>query len=105
MNASGAIGVSLFLLALHLTLPPTAPTLDLASAGHVLYHKSHLPLLFASLPALFLSLSIRLQLLATLSRGFTDHALYVPTYMFTIVGVFWAVLAGRTLANNAGMIY
>ena len=106
MNSSGAIGVSLFLLALQLTLPPTAPTLDLASAGHVLFNNSHLPLLFASLlPALFLSLSIRLPLLAKLSRGFTDHGLYVPTYMFTIVGIFWAVVAGTALANDAGMTY
>ena len=104
MSLSGAIGVSLFLLALELTLPPTAPTLTLTSAGHVLFRHGHLALLFASvLPALFLSLSIRLPLLARLSRGFTDHALYVPTYMFIIVAVFWTVVAGTAQANQVGM--
>ena len=104
MGSSGAIGVSLFLLALELTLPPTTPKLDLTSAGHVLFNDGHLPLLFASvLPALFLSLSMRLPFLAKVSRGFTGHALYVPTYMFTIVGIFWAVVAGTAQANKAGM--
>ena len=106
VDSLGAIGVSLFILALELTLPPTAPALDLASAGHVLFNDSHLPLLFASvIPALFLSLSIRLPILAKASLGFTDHALYVPTYMFIIVGLFWAVVAGTSQANKAGMRY
>ena len=104
MDSSGAIGVSLFLLALQLTLPPTAPKLDLASAGHVLFNDTHLPLFFASiLPALFLSTSIRLPLLAKLTRGFTDHALYVPTYMFTIIGIFWVAVAATAQANKPGM--
>jgi MFS superfamily sulfate permease-like transporter len=96
--------MSLFLLALELTLPPAAAVLSLGSARDVLFNSQHITLLIASfLPALFLSVSIRLQSLARVSSGFTQHALYVPVYMFVIVGVFWISVAGRGSANASGI--
>ncbi|KIJ65790.1 hypothetical protein HYDPIDRAFT_27023 [Hydnomerulius pinastri MD-312] len=104
MGAIGAIGLSLFLLALELTLPPTAATLTLSSAGSVLFNRIHIPLLFASfVPALFLSVSIRMSALSKATRGFTDHALYVPVYVLFIAGLFWTVAAGSGHATVNGM--
>ena len=96
--------MSLFLLALELTLPPSAAVLTLHSARHVLFNAQHMPLLVASiLPAFLLSVSIRLPLLKRASFGFTQHALFVPVYMLTIVGLFWITIAGSRLANPAGI--
>ncbi|KAF9237006.1 sulfate transporter family-domain-containing protein [Melanogaster broomeanus] len=104
MGTIGAIGLSLFLLGLELTLPSTAGTLTLSSAGAVLFSRIHTPLLLSSfVPALFLSVSIRMPALSKATRGFTDHALYVPVYMFFIAGLFWTVAAGAGYANVDGM--
>ncbi|KIJ65769.1 hypothetical protein HYDPIDRAFT_27003 [Hydnomerulius pinastri MD-312] len=104
LRPAGAIGLSLFLLALELTLPPTAATLKLSSAGNVLFNRIHIPLLFASIvPALFLSVSIRMPALSKATRGFTDYALYVPVYVLFIAGLFWTVAAGTGHATVNGM--
>ena len=96
--------MSLFLLALELTLPPSAAILTLRSVRSVLFNAQHMPLLAASiLPALFLSVSIRLSFLEKASHGFTQHALYVPVYMLIIVGVFWIAIAGSGSANSTGI--
>lgn len=100
----GAIGMSLLLLALELTLPPNGAALTLHSAKEVLFNSQHIPLLVASLlPPLFLSVSIRSKLLERASFGFTQHALYVPVYMLAVAGVFWICIAGSGLADSAGM--
>ena len=52
---------------------------------------------------MFLSVSIRLSSLARITRGFTEHALYVPVYVLCITGVFWAVVGGVGDANSDGM--
>ena len=89
---------------MELPLPPSAPPLSLSTAREVLFNRSHIALLFASLlPAVFLSISIRIQWLAKVTRNFTEHALYVPVYIFVITGVFWAVVGGQGLANVSGM--
>ncbi|KAF9230934.1 hypothetical protein BU15DRAFT_83006 [Melanogaster broomeanus] len=70
----------------------------------VLFSRIHTPLLLSSfVPALFLSVSIRMPALSKATRGFTDHALYVPVYMFFIAGLFWTVAAGAGYANVDGM--
>ncbi|KAF9814401.1 hypothetical protein IEO21_05135 [Rhodonia placenta] len=78
--------------------------LSLSSAGTVLFGIHHLPLLFASvLPAFFLSLSIRSSSLEKLTRGFTQHALYVPVYVLVVAGTFWVIVAATGNAGTAGM--
>ncbi|KIJ65787.1 hypothetical protein HYDPIDRAFT_87654 [Hydnomerulius pinastri MD-312] len=70
----------------------------------VLFNRIHIPLLFASfVPALFLSVSIRMSALSKATRGFTDHALYVPVYVLFIAGLFWTVAAGSGHATVNGM--
>ena len=49
--------------------------------------------------AAFLSISIRLQSFAKASLGFTEHALYVPCYIFLVIGIFWAVVTGTRQAD------
>ncbi|KIJ65767.1 hypothetical protein HYDPIDRAFT_87501 [Hydnomerulius pinastri MD-312] len=72
--------------------------------GNVLFNRIHIPLLFASIvPALFLSVSIRMPALSKATRGFTDHALYVPVYVLFIAGLFWTVAAGSGHATVNGM--
>ncbi|KAF3490577.1 sulfate transporter [Arthroderma uncinatum] len=91
----GAIGISLFELSLQLTLPPTASEM---------ISKEHMPLLIASvLPAAFLVISLRLKSLAKLTGGFTEHAMYVPAFVFTVAGIFWVVVAAQGKANAEGM--
>lgn len=41
--------------------------------------------------------------LSRVTRGFTDHALYVPVYIVVIAGTFWAVAAGAGYATVEGM--
>lgn len=96
--------MSLFLLALELTLPPTAAVLTLHSAKDVLFNVDHLPLLFASIiPAFFLSISIRLPSLEKASFGLTQHALYVPAYMLAVAAIFWVTVAGIGSTDSDGL--
>jgi hypothetical protein len=89
LTATGAVGVSLFLLGLEITLPSTSPHLSLGT----LFNKAHLPLLVASLgPAILLSLSTRLSCLDRLPRTPTKHPLYIPLFCYAVAGVFWLIV-------------
>ena len=100
----GAIGLSLFILGLQLTIPPTAPELTLSSAKHVLFTAQHAPLLVASVVlTVFLCISLRMTSLSRLTRGFTEHALYVPVYVLSIAALFWIIIAAKGQANGTGM--
>ena len=48
---------------------------------------------------------MRTSSLARVTRGFTDHALYIPIYVLFITGVFWGVVAGIGAANPNGMAH
>lgn len=103
-GAVGAIGISLFLLGLELTIPTSSPPLNLTSAGSVLFGRSHVSLLLASfLPAFFLSLSIRSTILRRFTFGATKHMLYIPFYLPLIAGIFWTVVRATGHANPEGM--
>ncbi|KAF2653097.1 hypothetical protein K491DRAFT_21363 [Lophiostoma macrostomum CBS 122681] len=103
-GAIGAIGVSLFILGLELTIPTSSQRLSLKTAEDILFNKTHLPLLVASVgAAAFLSLSLRLGTLFKLTRGFTQSPLYVPMYCFFIAGVFWIVVAAAKYSNAHGL--
>jgi MFS superfamily sulfate permease-like transporter len=85
----GAVGVTLFLLGLEITLPFSSPHLSFSS----LFNKAHLPLLAASLgPAALLSLSTRLSCLDRLPSKPTKHPLYIPLFCCAVAGVFWLVV-------------
>jgi len=101
---TGAIGISLFLLGLELTLPSTAPVLTIKSAPELLFSLAHLPLLLIPIGlAAFLSISLRMRSLAKVTFGLTEDALYVPVYIFLMIGVFWTVVAGTHQANSADL--
>ena len=103
-GAIGAIGVSLFVLGLELSLPASSGPLTLKSAWLVLFNRSHLGIFLASvLPAVFLSLSTHSTLIERLSRGATQHALYVPAYLLITAAAFWVAVAALGLANEEGM--
>ena len=100
----GAIGLSLFILGLQLTIPPSSPELTLSSAKHVLFTAQHAPLLVASVVlTVFLCISLRMTSLSRLTRGFTEHALYVPVYVLSIAALFWIIIAAKGQANSTGM--
>lgn len=42
--------------------------------------------------------------LSRVTRGFTDHALYVPIYIMVIASTFWAVAAGTGHATAEGLV-
>ncbi|KAF2727544.1 hypothetical protein EJ04DRAFT_594717 [Polyplosphaeria fusca] len=87
-----------------LTLPASSDHLSLGTAGHVLFNQTHLPLLVASVfAALFISVSVRSSFLSKMTRGFTEHALYVPLFCFFIAGLFWVIAAGTKHANADGL--
>lgn len=87
---TGAVGVSLFLLGLEITLSPTSPPLSFGT----LFERNHLPLLAASLgPAVLLSLSTRLSCLERLLKKPTKHPLYIPLFCYAVAGIFWLVVA------------
>ncbi|KAI0572199.1 sulfate transporter [Pyrenophora tritici-repentis] len=86
----GAVGVSLFLLGLEITLSSRSPHLSFGT----LFERAHLPLLAASLgPAILLSLSTRLSCLDNLPKKPTKHPLYIPLFCCAVAGVFWIVVA------------
>lgn len=90
LTITGAVGVSLFLLGLEVTLPPSGSHLSFRAV----FDHGHLPLLAASvMPAMFLSLSTRLTPLVKLSRGFTQDPLYIPLYCLGVAGGFWLVVS------------
>ncbi|KAI5305011.1 hypothetical protein KEM56_005505 [Ascosphaera pollenicola] len=99
-----ALGLSLFVSGLQLTVPPTAPPLTFGSVQEVLLSQEHIPLLFASvLPAIALCVTTRVSWLIRALRGITEHPLYVSSFMLMIAVVFWVVAASCGLANSAGM--
>lgn len=90
LTIAGAVGVSLYLLSLEVTLVPLGSHLN---AG-ALFERNHLPLLLASvIPAMFLSLSMRLAFLTRFTRGMTESPLYIPLYCLSLVAVFWLTVA------------
>lgn len=85
----GGVGVSLFLLGLEITFPPPSHL----SLGN-LFEVGHLPLLVASaMPAIFLSISIRVGTLVRCTRSLTKHALYMPLFCVAVAVLFWIVVA------------
>lgn len=103
-GAIGAIGLSLFILALGLTLPSSSPDLSLGNARSVLFNDTHLPLLAASfIPALFLSFSIRFQSLKRWTREMVQSDYYIPTYLFCIPIFFW-IVAGATHVSKDSLV-
>ncbi|KAF2035003.1 hypothetical protein EK21DRAFT_107635 [Setomelanomma holmii] len=103
-GAIGAIGVSLFVLGLELTLPASSEHLSIHTTRHVLFDRTHLPLLFASVGiALFISISVRSALLSKMTRGCTEHALYVPLFCFAVAGIFWIAVAATKHASSDGL--
>ena len=52
---------------------------------------------------MFLSVSIRVQWLCRITRGFTNHPLYISVYVIGITVIFWAVVAAVGDANVSGM--
>ncbi|KAF9467845.1 hypothetical protein BDZ94DRAFT_1210280 [Collybia nuda] len=103
--ALGALGcVSLFSLGLSLTLPSDTEPLTLSSTPAVLFAASHIPLfLSSSLPALFLSFSLRSNFFRTITRGATQHALYVPTFILAIAIIFWSTEAIKGNVTAGGI--
>lgn len=107
LTATGAVGVSLFLLGLEITLSSTSPHLSFST----LFEKAHLPLLAASIgPAVLLSLSIHLSCLENLPKTPTKHPLYIPLFCCAVAGVFWLVVAacGNTSTHrlaSAGWLF
>ncbi|KAI5295216.1 hypothetical protein KEM52_002013 [Ascosphaera acerosa] len=100
----GALGLSLFILGFELTVPSSAPELTLKSANDVLFSKDHFGLVLAVvLPTLVLCVTLRWSFCARVTRGWTEHAMYVPFFMLLIGGVFWIVVAGLGLAMPVGM--
>ncbi|KAK2612805.1 hypothetical protein QQS21_001257 [Conoideocrella luteorostrata] len=100
----GAIGLSLFMLGLELTLPPVSSEITLPSTKNVLFTAQHAPLLVASVvPTVLLCVSMRSEKFSKLTRGLTDHAMYVPTYVISIAAVFWITVAAKGYANGPGM--
>jgi MFS superfamily sulfate permease-like transporter len=98
LTAIGAVGVSLFLLGLEITLPRTSPHLSF----NILFEKTHLPLLAASLgSAIFLSLSTRLAYFPSLIRNST---LYIPLFCCAVGGIFWIVVAARSPISMKGLV-
>jgi len=96
----GAVGVSLFLLGLEITLPSSSPHLSFSS----LFNKAHLPLLAASLgPAALLYLSTRLSCLDRLPTKPTKHPLYIPLFCYAVAGVFWLVVAACEDTSMQGL--
>lgn len=90
LTVTGAVGVSLFVLGLEVTLSSTSPHLSFGT----LFERAHLPLLAASLgPAVLLSLSTRLSCLDNLPKKPTKHPLYIPLFCCAVAGVFWLVVA------------
>jgi MFS superfamily sulfate permease-like transporter len=103
-GAIGAIGVSLFIFGLQLSLPPLSDPLTLKSARLLLFDHSRLGIFVASvLPAVLLFLSIHLSPFERLSRGATQHALYIPVYLLFTAAIFWITVAALGHANEAGM--
>jgi MFS superfamily sulfate permease-like transporter len=97
LTATGAVGVSLFLLGLEITLPRSSPHLSF----NTLSGRTHLPLLVASLgPAIFLSLSTRLSYFPSLIRNST---LYIPLYCCAVGGIFWIVVAASSRISMKGL--
>jgi len=100
----GGIGVSLFVLGIGLPFPRSSPGLSLSSAGRMLFAVDHLGLLSAScIPAFFLSLSLRSNLLRRMTLGGTNHAYYVPLFFLFLPIVFWITVASLHKANSKGM--
>lgn len=90
LTTAGAVGVSLFVLGLEITLSSTSPHLNFST----LLKKNHLPLLAASLgPAALLSLSTHLSCLDRLPKNPTKHPLYIPLFCYAIACVFWIAVA------------
>ncbi|KAF2175518.1 hypothetical protein K469DRAFT_500916, partial [Zopfia rhizophila CBS 207.26] len=101
----GAIGISLCVLALELTLPASAPQLTLETAANALFSGAHLPLLGASVgPAFFLSISSRMKLFSKVTGGLTQQPLYIPIYCLVVGSIFWVVTAVRGYANASGLL-
>ncbi|THV06496.1 hypothetical protein K435DRAFT_960473 [Dendrothele bispora CBS 962.96] len=103
-GAIGAIGVSLFILGLGLTLPEDSPSLSLSNTRSVLFNRQHLPLLAASFfPAFFLSVSVRSQRINRWSRGAVQNAYYVPVYLSLMPILFWLIVGPQHL-DQEGLI-
>jgi len=103
-GAIGAIGVSLFILGLGLTLPEDSPGLSLSNTRSVLFNRQHLPLLAASFfPAFFLSVSVRSQRLNRWTRGAVQNAYYVPVYLSLMPILFWVIVGPQHL-DQEGLI-
>lgn len=100
-GAIGAIGLSLFILGLELTIPESSPPLTLSSAGTLLFNVHHLPILVAAiLPPLLLSISKRSKLIERLSRGLVHNPYYVPLYLASIPALFWIIAGSMKLSKD-----
>ncbi|KAH3938330.1 hypothetical protein HBH53_264440 [Parastagonospora nodorum] len=89
----GAVGVSLCILGLEIPFPASSPHLNLAA----LFHRDHIPLLAASvLPALCLSITVRLEILVVGATSWTKHPLYVPLFCIGTAMTFWIVVAASS---------
>lgn len=92
----GAVGVSLFLLGLEITLPSTMPHLSLSA----LFESSHLPMLAASLgSAIFLSSSTRFAFSPGIIKDMTERPLYVPVFCLVVGFTFWIIIAACGIAD------
>jgi len=93
---SGAVGVSLCILAFEVTFPATAPHLSLST----LFSNEHIPLLAASaIPAILICISIHVPFFAKRIGNLTLNPMYVPICCFAILVIFWIAAAAIADAN------
>lgn len=89
---------------LAVTLPASSPTLNFTTARAVLFNNGHLPLLLSSvLPAMFLSLSIRIGPNIKVTRAVSRHPLYIPTFCLAVGALFWVAVAACRKASSEGL--
>jgi MFS superfamily sulfate permease-like transporter len=105
LTTTGAVGVSLFLVGLEVTLPPGSPHLSFST----LFANSHLPLFATSaVPAMWLSMTTRFAVFKDyrLTKNLTQHPLYIPLFCFAVASIFWIVVTAcgdidrESLATN-----
>lgn len=96
--------MSLFALGLELTLPPATDDAASSPMQNVLFTAERIPLLATTiLPTIVLCVSMRSERLSKLTKGLTEHSMYVPAYVISIAVLFWIIVTIQGSANDRGM--
>lgn len=103
-SSIGAIGLSVSLLGLELTLLTNATSLTWTSFPRVLFQRDHIPLLLVSvLPAAVLSIFQRSDWMNRKTCGAPRHTLFVPGVVMAVSALYWIIIASTGRADSEGL--